>query len=567
MSIEDFLTFDKNTIRHSIKDIDESYNNEWDIAAELCQNAVDAIKKTGNFKNTIRLAIDSQKSAIQIYDSGVGIEPQKLPYLLKPFSTDKSSDEEMIGEKGVGLTFVIFSSNKFEIKTGTKNGTTIGKITGAFDWKNSTNTEPLNLEYEQILEDFHGTEVTISEVKDCALFELSFNQIKHVLLTKTALGNTKKIWGDSQKIDIYFEYIDINGNKFSDSFNNTYRLPFDLLPKDSVIDLKEFINFAETADRTDAEKRAMLFDKIIVQKGTFLRNNIREINYISAYVPTRRTWDTLSKAFKLLEESQVNDENWFEKYGYLLVQNCITLSVKGMPTGITIDHPTTGYAGYWANIFILFEDRHAKFDIGRKSIHGRQATIYKDYAKIIFNEYLKYVSKYVAGDPPTDTDWDRDEIFHEIDNILDLNIAGIKLMKSPKDQEASVAALFFECIGNGIIKNIDPVISGYKNRYDLYAKWGNKKIVIEFKSKLKNIMKDFSDQNKMFNQVDCIVCWDVDEDDIETFTNVGIRLEEYHPSVLVGQKEILPNTTHTLTLNYSDPIYIIDLKRMLYELH
>ena len=45
------------------------------------------------------------------------------------------------------------------------------------------------------------------------------------------------------------------------------------------------------------------------------------------------------------------------------------MSVKGMPTGITIEHPITGASGSWGNMFIIFEDRRLKFDIGRKTIH------------------------------------------------------------------------------------------------------------------------------------------------------------------------------------------------------
>ena len=41
-----FLTPTLNQIRHSICGIDDSYNNFWDILAELIQNSVDAISRT-----------------------------------------------------------------------------------------------------------------------------------------------------------------------------------------------------------------------------------------------------------------------------------------------------------------------------------------------------------------------------------------------------------------------------------------------------------------------------------------------------------------------------------------
>ena len=47
----DFLKSSIKSLRHSIRDIDDSYNNFWDIFAELAQNSVDAINETGKSGN------------------------------------------------------------------------------------------------------------------------------------------------------------------------------------------------------------------------------------------------------------------------------------------------------------------------------------------------------------------------------------------------------------------------------------------------------------------------------------------------------------------------------------
>ena len=44
----DFLSLSMAMVRRSIRGIDDSYSNYWDILAELLQNSVDAIKK-GNY--------------------------------------------------------------------------------------------------------------------------------------------------------------------------------------------------------------------------------------------------------------------------------------------------------------------------------------------------------------------------------------------------------------------------------------------------------------------------------------------------------------------------------------
>jgi hypothetical protein len=237
-----------------------------------------------------------------------------------------------------------------------------------------------------------------------------------------------------------------------------------------------------------------------------------------------------------------------------------------MPTGIRIESPITGSAGTWGSIFMIFEDRKLTFDIGRKSIHGKAQKIYQEYARDIFNELRNNVLKYTSGDiSPESTQWDRDEIFNEVESLIDLKNENTKFIKTPRDQEATVAAIFFECIGNGKIQEIKPLIAGYKNKYDLYAWWNKKRIVIEFKSHLFKIIKDGNDQVKLFNEVDCVVCWDVSEIDEQSFRDVSITLEEVEkPNPFKKVIEAFPYSTHILRYsNFAKPIYVIDLKNLL----
>lgn len=565
MSDDNFLMPDTNQIRHSIRDIDDSYNNDWDLLSELCQNAVDAIRKSDVEDGKIELNIDAINRTIVIQDNGIGIHPDEMPVLLKPFSTNKSSDEETIGEKGVGLTYVMFSCNYFEILSGTSQGTSKGTITDAYNWKGRTDNSKIQLNHRFSQEAFSGTRVSLRDIVASPIFNLTFEQLVFILRTKTALGNTLSIWEEDKKIEIALTFRDQQGVEHQDYIPFKYWLVFEGLGQHEIMDLDEFISFAEVAERSDIDKRRKLKDKVIYRKGEFIHDkDNRRIRYVACFVPSRNTWNVLTIAANLFTEQQLGNTEYLEMFGHARFQEGITVSVKGMPTGITIDRPTTGYAGYWSNIFILFEDRRIKFDIGRKSIHGMQARIYKNYAKIIFNEFLKYITKYMTGEVNIDVEWDKDETFAEIEKIIDLASDKVKFRKTPKDQEASVAAIFYECLGIGIITGLTPLVSGYKHKYDLYAKWNNKKVVLDFKSKLKNVLRDFSDQKKMFDQLDCIVCWDVDEDDQQAFSNMAITLEPIQVSRLGVGERLFPNSTHRLILTgFVDPIYVIDLKKVL----
>jgi hypothetical protein len=563
--IEDYLKPNISQIRHSILGIDDSYNNVWDVYAELTQNSVDAIRKRGSGKGRINLEVDCPSKSVTIADDGVGIAPSELPELLKPFGTNKTKDDAMIGEKGVGLKFVIFSSNSFYIKSGNDAGVSEALIRDAYTWKKSTENKPLPLATNLLNESFQGTIVEIQGIDNETIFDLSFEQFVYTLQTRTALGCTKKIWEEDVDIEIILKYTDVNGGIHESNLEFRYWLPTDQVPPNSKINLIDFENWLEQGDRTDQEKVTKLKDKIIFKKGEFVHSNQRRLRYFACFVPQRRVWNEISINMGLASEENLTDDNWLAEHSFCTVSNGIYVSVKGMPTGISIDHPTTGYAGYWANIFILFEDPFLRFDIGRKSIHGRQASIHREYAKQIFKDFLAYVTKYVTGDINFDsTEWDRDEIFSDIEGLVDLGIENINFIKSPAEQEASVAALFFILIGSGRIDEITPLISGYRNRYDLYALWGKKKIIIEFKARLRNLARDFNDARKMFDEMNCVVCWEVTDKDKQVMRDMGVNVEEISPSIFAGEKKIIPHSTHVMNLSgFINPIYVIDLKVLL----
>ncbi|MBS1594338.1 MAG: sensor histidine kinase [Bacteroidetes bacterium] len=559
----DFLNQGIKQTRKSIRDIDDSYNNDWDILAELCQNSVDAIRKSDIKSGLIKIIIDSQNKSISVIDNGIGIVPDRLPELLAPFSTDKEDDEDSVGEKGVGLTFVIFSCNDFYIKSGNKSGVSEGRIFDANIWKSSTDDRKLDLTHRILNEKFQGTEILMKKVIDSPLFELSMNQLKFLLRTRTSIGNTNSIWEDDKKIEVEITHVNQDGQRTVEALPFKYWLITESLSSNAKIDIEEYYKYIEK-DRTDQDKRVKLQGKVIY-KISKINHNGRTIKYFACFVPKRKTWNDLTVSFNIATAEQLENSDWLDKRSYVTLQPGIFTSVKGMPTGISIDNPITGASGAWPQIFILFDDRQLKFDIGRKSIHGMQARIYKQYARQIFSEFQK-LAKYFSGEVLIESDWEKDNIFAEIDKMLNLDISGINWKKVPKDQEASVAGLFFECIGNKKLSGIDLLVAGYRNKYDLYAKWGNRKVVIEFKAHLSSILKDFTDAMKLFNEINCVVCWNVTEEDEQALKQSGIDIEEVDAeSLLPGSTTtIFPNATHKLSISgFVSPVYVIDMKKII----
>jgi molecular chaperone HtpG len=151
MSKIDFLQPDNEQIRHQIRGILDSYSHEWDILAELAQNAIDAIRQSNVEKGRIELVFDAAAQRISMKDNGIGVNPQEIQKLLRPFGTDKAGKPNQIGEKGVGLKFVIFSSSKFSLETSGENGSCSAQIVDAAAWVNSTSPDSLSLDLEPVM--------------------------------------------------------------------------------------------------------------------------------------------------------------------------------------------------------------------------------------------------------------------------------------------------------------------------------------------------------------------------------------------------------------------------------
>ncbi|MGX4764224.1 ATP-binding protein [Holzapfeliella sp. JNUCC 72] len=569
----DFLKPETDQVRQSIKGIDDSYNNPWDILAELSQNSVDAIreqysqKKSKDYTGKIMIKIDCSHKSITMKDNGIGIPKDSVPLLLRPFSTNKTDKKNLVGEKGVGLTFVIFTSNNFSIETSYEKTKFRGEVEGAYDWKKNR-TQDLPVIKHIPDNDFsveNGTTIKIDNIKNSDIFNLSYDQLKYVLRSKTALGSTKALFGSDIPIEITLKYIDLENNQYSDILPFKYQTIDEITDDDSKIDYKTFESKASRLDRTDADKTNLLKNKLIYDKGEFSYKNNRHLKYKAVYVPSRSVWESKSIKYNLATEDQINDPDWESQYGFSIFERGIYLSVKGMPTGISINPPTTGIQGYWGNLFILIEDDQLSFDIGRKSIHNMQANIYKQKAKEIFQKITNLVLKFTSGQGYLDEDskWKKEETFNEIEKIQDLSSPNTSFIKEPHGQEATVAGMFYDMLGRNIITNIKPMSSGYKGKYDLYAKSNNYKVVMEFKASITSILKDFNDNRKIFSELDCIVCWDVTNSDMKKFETEHIELEEYHPSEFEKNRSIFDQATHKL-VGFQQSIYIIDIKKLLY---
>ncbi len=541
----DFLSFlGPNRLRKEISNICDSYSNPWDILGELCQNSVDAVKrynrKFGEIArkdHLIEITIDAKSRSITIYDTGHGFSKDRFAELLAPHGTDKEKEPDMIGEKGVGLTYTIFSGNSYMMKSISTDAHIEGNIKNAALWKqgkindfpffNKTHWEERTFEPKDTF-----AEITIGDIEkayseEADLFNQSTNVLEFILRTKTALGHLKKLFENAPlPLAVRLTHIDHSGGTSSIDIQPTYMLPSQFTHDRDLVELDEFKRSAGVL--SDAQKGKRLGGKCLLKTASTRRAG-RIINYHVFLAPSRNFWTEISKKNGLLSTADDGTET-------PLYQGGICVASRGMPTGITLEYPRTGLMGYWPAFLMILEDDSITFDLGRKSVPGRTQGLLKDIAKDLFNEFVPYI-KYVGRDPEvisstssTIQQYEKTKTFEAIQKLPDLGIQKINYLKHPDGQEAAVVALFHELVAASILKGYFALRTGYVQTYDLWGRYkidknliGDKyakyagpggmvdiPIVIEFKFRAESILDDFEDNRKFFNDIDLIVCWDLD---------------------------------------------------------
>ena len=151
-----------------------------------------------------------------------------MPDLLTPFSSGKYGDDSLIGQKGVGISFVIFCSAYFSIESHHDDGASRASIYGAAAWIDSQAEDLPKLNFERIEhQDNSGTQIVVKlpDNSDYEFFKHTFDQLALVLRTRTAIGDVRTIWGQISNKSILLSLTDLNGDMHTEEFDCSYFLP------------------------------------------------------------------------------------------------------------------------------------------------------------------------------------------------------------------------------------------------------------------------------------------------------------------------------------------------------
>ena len=545
----DFLTQRSiKAAKREVSNILDSYHHYWDILSELAQNSRDAINRRNKkiqCKGVIKLKVDYQSRSVEIFDNGTGITNDQIKSILSPGGGDKSLLNDEIGEKGVGLTFCIFSGNYFEAVSRGEDGVLHGgKIESGNKWVYSDDLDNIP-EYDLIPEtsvpdkykenkinlgdnEYDISTFTLIKIShinksgdDIDLFEKTVDQLKFLLRTRSILGNTSSLWEKNAQSEFDF----LHEFKLPDSGSNFVKGKISpLYPKLHEL-TKESVHLHDVQKifmkkSTTKERRKYLEDKTIFSVYKKSWSGGKNVSVYGVMFAGNRIFDQISKNNLNLLNPKTQDEDEIEE----IFRSGIFVATKSMPTGIEISPKKGGrYPAYYRRCIFIVEYDDLKFDVGRKSVSNYWKGVLQSAVAELFTQFEDIAiyqkdEKFKPGQGPVDEESPAEREARKkkewtiYQGLVELDLPQIKYKKVPNGQEAAVAAIFHEILGADLLKNYEPLSTGYGARYDMHCNYYKDpsvklEVVIEFKHSLESIIKDLEDSSKFWNDIHLLVAW------------------------------------------------------------
>ncbi|HDR7450318.1 ATP-binding protein [Bacillus thuringiensis] len=595
-------------LKSEIQEIVRSYRHSWDVFSEPIQNAIDSInrrfrihndpeyylyneyrEKYGeispdpSYEGELNIVFNVDDSSITIKDNGVGMEPESMEKYLLPKGSNKKVGKDY-GFKGYGLTFITFVSEKFELTSKfllNENAFHLEMdncfqwLSGDVEFPNGPNCTPQIKEENTIEQSGTELKVTLSddytenfaaaasldEVKDYVRSEEDIKKLKYILRSRTAIGNTRYLFGDNPIVNINVKLkVILNGVEYDETVLYNYYHP-----------------------KEHAEIKVLSYDFETYVES--IKNVAFQRDFRALYHPIKEQEVGTMKKVKFdvaicaISQTRLGHvERSFEipKYSDYGISHGVHLSINGMPTGIRIDN-WDSKGGHLKRYFAVVDtdlSMSEQLDSGRKGVS-------KHFANLISEHVIGLLSTKIDENPSSFGSWahkhldtgktnndefenddfqtviekvqeEKERYTEEEINILEKVKKYSSFNKIPST-ENEVIALFYHLLDRGIIKGynteylsgnatydaafsyrleftedvssesspigIAPAIiqdekSKGRNYYDL-AKYrrASPELCVEFKRNVGGLLSEIqgkqgkTDKNPEF--IDLLICWDI----------------------------------------------------------
>jgi hypothetical protein len=499
-----------------------------------------------SYKGKIRIERDDNSRKIVIRDNGIGMSHDEVRSAVKKGVTIKRFYSD-IGELGNGLTYLVSACDRFRLQSSNGTELTDLEIDGMYSWILDVGgkrgiPEPLSDPKATPRTTDRFTEVTLEAVRtvdsdfpDIFGTQMPTNRLAHLIRSKTAIGYLYDalrfpVFDGLRQSGMVVELHDtVSGTASVQDVRFAYEGPAQLVRALHPVAMPPVL----TLDSAKAQVAAHqdIGGKAIEHVGIFRSATDRPL-YYSCFLANRDWYPSASKSAGLCDEPAQPD---IRRIGRHDVAPSIELGVKGMPTGVSVDPPVTGFQGYWGNFHTIILDNRLKFDEGRKTPVGRRVTLYRDCARsALFNQIGVDLVGRAIKDPVialnlSEMAKSKEELITaRLKPRSPLGLSSVAVQNVPK-YEQDVIILFHELVGNGTIPYYHCLDSCSNSTYDGIYRYKIQRnllgasvqvaegstgsidevVVVEFKHDGEWLVADVGNNVKFYYMIDILICWDI----------------------------------------------------------
>jgi hypothetical protein len=589
--------------RRTVEGILESYHSNYDVFSEAVQNAVDAVEDAKlsalAAPYVIAVTVNLAENWIGILDTGVGMTPEQVtsafaPHVSfkeqSPAKTKRDRKSMYRGYKGVGLTFLAYSTDDIFIHSKRQGGVlTKARMQYGRAWAKAERSEPALMVEDtgsSPLESYkRGTYVRVqfsqnTRPRSLAKLASSLDVWKTILRTKTAIGQVLLGRQPLVPLKTTLEVLD-GGKTRSVGVDPLFLYPHKVKrnPPFRFLDLVDY-HHSHPEQTTPAPEK-------LRQDGLYLEWDAERINkelteeQRSLYAEEVKSYSPYVYAFVPYQTSIWGDLNEIETgsshRGYLYPGLMIAVNRQRLADILEIS--ATRYEDFGRNVFVAVHFDDAKPDQGRKTIEVQA----EELAQKAADRVVQYLAKQRAllrpqGEAPTPgqrqvekdhADWVFNVRKHA--ETAPLHIPPSTYISTPLTEQ-DVVGLFHQLSSLGIFAGIRVFSTSQSHTYDCLVEYdcdreepglqckgkehdplgvssytlgdakrfSTKQLTLEFKNNLDSLIGDVEGESpKRFANIDICVCWSKVADSFK-----GYELEQITELNLDERK--FPGVTHLL---------------------
>ncbi|MEU4164550.1 ATP-binding protein [Actinoplanes sp. NPDC026670] len=555
-------------IKQRVRNIIRSYNHAADLLAEPIQNAVDevdeAFREDHSNRGSIVVGIDCSTNKISVRDNGRGITSENVRKLLAPDVTQKAElfrNGRSRGHKGVGLTFLAYGFNFFEIESRTAGEHYRVRVENARQWvEDSSQTVAPRAVIDDLADEEGslrqpGTVITIqvggqTEPRDLYRAFPSWDYAETVLEAQSAIGvYPRKAKVEPAGFDARLEYKDRDGVLTVRQLSSSYRFPHTGLVKQvKVIDVGAYLASNPNTEppvkdrgKYQAAYRFYGTDKLVELlkgraervQGDLLTNDADVEEVLRKHTVTAYALAGYAAAYKATLAT-----NWHVPKNRTLVAPSIRVATDSMISSwrrdLSLSHRGFDVERIWLTVHL----ERVEPDLGRKDwppqIIELINVLENPLAEDIANQAKPFLipttrsGKSIDYDEPIDKAAERRK--HPFPFSLPSEMGAIKYVTAPTEEQ-DVVAIFNELRGMGILKHFEPIFfSGSSYAYDSYLQYDENEVpdfvierfpvdhaqlnkrtrngVAEFKFEASELLPDIVREIKDWEHIRWLVCWE-----------------------------------------------------------